>query len=269
MKNSNINLRKYFSSTKTSKFFFGIFLVACSMLTNGTIAASEKSANKASHVFRNIPNSAEKTDDEILDLELKYWIRNGGNGENRSNREIAAERIRANFAKPVDTDEPHDMRFMPADLDLSGLELTSLPAVFDLAAFKVNLLSLNLENNHLQELPEAICGLENLQVLCVNENQLVTLPESIENLSHLYGLYAGGNQIVVLPESLGNLKNLGELALIYNQLEALPDTMGNLISLSYLDLRGNKLTDLPEWLENLTMLQYFDISENQFVIPFE
>ncbi len=65
-------------------------------------------------------------------------------------------------------------------LDLSGLELTTLPdQLFDL----VHLKELNLSGNNLTGIPPHISRLEALEVLKLWENQITGLPEEIGTLS--------------------------------------------------------------------------------------
>lgn len=65
-------------------------------------------------------------------------------------------------------------------------------------------------NNQLQELPNEIGNLTNLQELCINNNQLKEFyPEDISNPTNLQGLYPDINQLKESPKETGNLMNLG------------------------------------------------------------
>ncbi|MDB9465450.1 COR domain-containing protein [Dolichospermum circinale] len=77
--------------------------------------------------------------------------------------------------------------------------------------------------------------------LDLRNNQLTTLPEAIAQLSNLTGLYLANNQLTTLPEAIAQLSNLRELYLSYNQLTTLPEAIKQLSQLEKLDLRGNQL----------------------------
>lgn len=80
-------------------------------------------------------------------------------------------------------------------------------------------LSLHLE---IQNLPNSINKLSNLQILDVSDNELKHIPSEIGDLKHLTTLNLTNNQITELPESIFSLKNLKELHLRKNPLEKLP-----------------------------------------------
>jgi GTPase SAR1 family protein len=124
-------------------------------------------------------------------------------------------------------------------------------------------LSKELDNEKLDELPESIGQLTQLQSLNLSNNQLKTLPESIGQLTQLQSLNLSNNQLKTLPESIGQLTQLQSINLFNNQLTALPEWLGRLMQLQSLNLSGNKLTVLPKWLGQLTQLQSLYIMNNQ------
>ncbi|MFM6242925.1 MAG: COR domain-containing protein, partial [Dolichospermum sp.] len=101
--------------------------------------------------------------------------------------------------------------------------------------------TLDLRNNQLTRLPEAIAQLSNLSELDLSDNQLTTLPEAMAQLSNLRVLYLRNNQLTTLPEAIAQLSNLRELDLSNNQLTTLPEAIKQLSQLEKLDLRGNQL----------------------------
>jgi internalin A len=144
--------------------------------------------------------------------------------------------------------------------DLSGLELTELPAeIGDIE----NLRNLNLYGNQLTGLPETIGKLVNLQYLSLSGNQLTGLPETIGKLVNLRYLSLSGNQLTGLSEVIGKLANLQGLILPNNQLMELPEAIGNLANLRLLNLDENHLTGLPEAIGNLKNLQELYLHGNQ------
>ena len=126
-------------------------------------------------------------------------------------------------------------------------------------------LELNLSNNQISDLPEAITKLSNLTELYLSNNQLSALPKSVIKLSNLTELYLSNNQLSFLPESLGNFSNLTELYLSANQLSFLPEFLGNFSNLTRLDLSRNQLSTLPNSLGNLSNLTRLDLSANQLL----
>ena len=79
-----------------------------------------------------------------------------------------------------------------------------------------NTVSLDLYYMRLNELPDCIGNLTNLEYLNLNRNQLTALPESIGNLINMEVMSFMNNQLTSLPESIGNLTNLKELYLTGN-----------------------------------------------------
>ena len=145
-------------------------------------------------------------------------------------------------------------------LDISFSLLEELPeSIGNLS----NLQLLNISDNHLKELPESIGNLSKLEVLYISNNQLKELPESIGNLSNLQELQITVNQLKELPESIGNLSNLQSLNIYRNLLEELPESIGNLSNLQSLNIEDNQLKELPESIGNLSNLEDLSISDNQ------
>ncbi|MFM6621944.1 MAG: COR domain-containing protein [Dolichospermum sp.] len=127
--------------------------------------------------------------------------------------------------------------------------------------------TLDLRNNQLTTLPEAIAQLSNLSGLDLRNNQLTTLPEAIAQLSNLRELYLSDNQLTTLPEAIAQLSNLTVLYLRNNQLTTLPEAIAQLSNLSGLYLSNNQLTTLPEAIKQLSQLEKLDLRGNQLNIP--
>jgi internalin A len=151
-------------------------------------------------------------------------------------------------------------------LDLRNNQLTTLPeAIAQLS----NLSLLDLSDNQLTRLPEAIAQLSNLSGLDLSDNQLTTLPEAIAQLSNLTVLSLSDNQLTRLPEAIAQLSNLTVLYLSNNQLTTLPEAIAQLSNLRGLYLRNNQLTTLPETIKQLSQLEKLDLRGNQLNIPAE
>lgn len=119
-----------------------------------------------------------------------------------------------------------------ADLDISYQalvleeeELSSLPATIGQYS-ELRYLSL-WGQEALEELPEEIGQLQNLEVLILNSTGIKRLPASIGQLQNLRILDLGNCQLQQLPEGLGQLQALEALNLSANQLEELPLALDN------------------------------------------
>ncbi|KAK1941412.1 putative serine/threonine-protein kinase roco5 [Phytophthora citrophthora] len=78
--------------------------------------------------------------------------------------------------------------------------------------------ALDLSNNQLRGLPDAVFALERLQTLDIQRNRLTTLPMDVEKLIELESLDVSYNQLKTLPvEQLETLKNLKELRVAGNE----------------------------------------------------
>ena len=145
-------------------------------------------------------------------------------------------------------------------LDLSGLELTSLPAEIGQLT---NLTSLNLSYNKLKNLPAEIVQLTNLTSLYLSYNKLKNLPAEIVQLTNLTSLYLDRTQLTNLPAEIGQLTNLINLNLSYTQLKNLPAEIGQLINLTDLHLNYTQLKNLPAEIGQLINLTDLHLSGTQ------
>ncbi|NWX91276.1 LRCH3 protein, partial [Nothoprocta pentlandii] len=142
--------------------------------------------------------------------------------------------------------------------DLSRNRLSELPSE---ACHFVSLESLNLYQNCIRYIPEAILNLQSLTFLNISRNQLSTLPVHLCNLP-LKVLIAGNNKLVSIPEEIGQLRQLTELDVSCNEIQTIPPQIGNLECLRDLNVRRNNLVRLPEELAELPLIR-LDISCNK------
>ncbi|NXC25389.1 LRCH3 protein, partial [Campylorhamphus procurvoides] len=159
--------------------------------------------------------------------------------------------------------------FFPLPSDLSRNRLSELPAE---ACHFVSLESLNLYQNCIRYIPEAVLNLQsltflNIRVLVIlfslskSRNQLSTLPVHLCSLP-LKVLIASNNKLVVIPEEIGQLRQLTELDVSCNEIQTIPPQIGNLESLRDLNVRRNNLVRLPEELAELPLIR-LDFSCNK------
>ncbi|NXH10590.1 LRCH3 protein, partial [Bucco capensis] len=142
--------------------------------------------------------------------------------------------------------------------DLSRNRLSELPAE---ACHFVSLESLNLYQNCIRYIPEAVLNLQSLTFLNISRNQLSTLPVHLCSLP-LKVLIASNNKLVSIPEEIGQLRQLTELDVSCNEIQTIPPQIGNLESLRDLNVRRNNLVCLPEELAELPLIR-LDFSCNK------
>ena len=143
----------------------------------------------------------------------------------------------------------------PKDLPLENLpqEIGSL----------INLQNFDLDSTGITKLSREIGSLVNLQCLYLNNNKLTELPKEIGSLNNLQELNVGDNQLTKIPKEIGSLVNLQELYLSNNHLTELPKEIGSLVNLQELYLSNNHLTELPKEIGSLVNLQELYLSNNQ------
>ncbi|XP_021788964.1 DISP complex protein LRCH3 isoform X8 [Papio anubis] len=142
--------------------------------------------------------------------------------------------------------------------DLSRNRLSEIPTE---ACHFVSLENLNLYQNCIRYIPEAILNLQALTFLNISRNQLSTLPVHLCNLP-LKVLIASNNKLVSLPEEIGHLRHLMELDVSCNEIQTIPSQIGNLEALRDLNVRRNHLVHLPEELAELPLIR-LDFSCNK------
>jgi internalin A len=108
-----------------------------------------------------------------------------------------------------------------------------------------NLTQLDLRNNQITQIPEAIAKLTNLKQLVLNSNQITQIPEAIAKLTNLIQLDLNSNQITEIPEAIAKLTNLTLLDLRYNQIKEIPEAIAKLTNLTLVDLRYNHIKEIP------------------------
>ena len=137
-------------------------------------------------------------------------------------------------------------------LELSNLQLKTLPPIFNTEPFINRLGHLDLSKNQLTALPAAIGNLHVLKVLYVSDNPLIELPAEIGNLQVLDVMFIQGTLLTSLPAAIGNLRALVRLYVAKNQFTTLPAAIGSLPALKGLYAHNNPtLTGVPMEILNL------------------
>ncbi|WP_017906385.1 NEL-type E3 ubiquitin ligase domain-containing protein, partial [Pseudomonas asplenii] len=134
------------------------------------------------------------------------------------------------------------------ELSLKSMDLTHMPAGF-LGRFP-RLRKLDLANNRLRALPEAIAEMDELRELHLQENRIVLSQEAVAQLSRLHQLEVlnlNGNSDVGLLD-VGRMPHLRRLFLRGTGIDHLPEGLLTRTSLSAADLRGNLIQTLPDEL---------------------
>jgi len=114
---------------------------------------------------------------------------------------------------------------------------------------------LDLTGMNLDEIPESITNLTQLEELYLGSNQLSYLPEFIGTLTNLKILWADSNQLTRLPESIGKLTKLHTLVLAINNIDRLPDSFKNLKKLKLLHLLSNPVSIEPDYFKQFPELE--------------
>ncbi|XP_031131444.1 putative disease resistance protein RGA3 [Ipomoea triloba] len=139
-------------------------------------------------------------------------------------------------------------------LSLHGCELEKLPKKIG------NLLHLryiDLSESVVNELPDAVCSLYNLQTLDLKRCQKFSrLPDGIGNLRQLRYIDLSCSKVETLPDTICSLENLQTLDLGYcSQFSRLPDKIGDLSQLRYINLSWSEVETLPDTICSLENLQ--------------
>lgn len=143
-------------------------------------------------------------------------------------------------------------------LDLTFAKLEEIPdEVFDLEDLEV----LRLTANDIRFLPPAIARLRNLKELDLWDNSHCHVPPEIGELVGLEK-FSYGPDCFSLPKSMARLKNLRELAIGGNLLGRFPSWLFELEKLETAQLWGNGFRTLPNRWNRLPNLRELNLSRN-------
>jgi internalin A len=137
-------------------------------------------------------------------------------------------------------------------------------------ASMTQLISLDLSNNRLTELPSSIGRLKNLQHINVANNNITNLPEEINKLTQLISLNASDNPLKEIKGNLNTYSNMSNLNLSNTYIDN-PQSIKILKAtpkLEYLNLSNTKITIVPYELLNKEYLVELDLSKNEINYSF-
>lgn len=117
---------------------------------------------------------------------------------------------------------------------------------------KIKELHINVSIN---ELPDCIEYLKDIEVLYIYGNNLISISDKIGTLEKLKKLTIRDTYVSKLPDTLANLKNLTKLYLDYNNFVEIPTSIFSLKELRYLDISRNRIRIIPKDIEKLDNLK--------------
>lgn len=141
-------------------------------------------------------------------------------------------------------------------LDLNGLTNVAVSEVATVEGGRV--VSLDLRNRSIAELPPSLSDLDALQELFLAHNPIGELPGFIQWLLELRVLDVADMGVTEIPGWIRRLTNLQRLSLADNELTTLPEEIVELTPEEGVDLSGNDMQDLPqeteEWVDQYSVV---------------
>ncbi|KAL3803873.1 hypothetical protein HJC23_004035 [Cyclotella cryptica] len=132
----------------------------------------------------------------------------------------------------------------------------------ELNNFSLTLLHVEMSNNQLSCIPEAIGDLIMLKSLDVSLNRVRVIDRAIGKCIRLRQLNVEKNRLACLPDELGQCVLLEEILARENNLSTLPQSLENLPTLNKIDVRNNELLTIPLKLCRVPTLNELLCAEN-------
>lgn len=228
---------------------------------------------------------------QVLNTQLNTWASAGGNINSRTgtgyvrtrqrmlnfagrdDRYLARDRIISCWRKEGPQQKAFDLTPIGWELDLSNLTLPSLPELdadfSHVGSLKLNNMSLStspeqfllrhrgvrwldMSNNQLRELPQALNQMNGLTRLLLHGNQIQLTPVTAQVLAQrttLRALSMAINPLRIAPD-FSAITDLRTLSLQNCELETYPTGIGAQPLLEYVALLNNRITELPDSLIN-------------------
>ena len=233
-------------------------------------------------VEENISGGEVTGDDEVGDTEARSFLDKTTNNANISARAATLLGSARSVGAAAGFEVPAELMKMLTEVSLNeeiafkGLDapLPSLDAIGPPPASPPT-----LGQRILREFPvqEDDCYYTNLHValecneqctyLDLSFSGMEEIPQSVAMLENLESLNMCGNEIRAIPEWLGELTKLEEIVLHSNKITSLPSSLRSLRNLRSLDLANNRLTSKPEWLSRFPLLRHLELDGNPIIIP--
>ncbi|KAK7840836.1 disease resistance protein tao1 [Quercus suber] len=152
--------------------------------------------------------------------------------------------------------------FFPRELAVLDLSRSGIEKVWGSCTSKLSSLKeLSLNNSAIEEIPDSVGSLSNLEILSLMWcGSLTAIPDSVGSLISLTQLLLNGSAIKELPISIGSLSYLKELSVgNCKDLSKLPDSIEGLASMVELQLDRTPITHLPDQVGALKMLRKLEM----------
>ncbi|MND95149.1 putative E3 ubiquitin-protein ligase ipaH4.5 [compost metagenome] len=200
-----------------------------------------------------------------LDGLLSRWQREGVSSRQRDSRQQASMLLRQAWRRQTSgVFSPFGMR-MGTSLVLDGMRIGKLPMLGERIEFDY-VAELSLRNMALEEVPSSFLGrFTQVRFLDLSNNGLTEVPEAIKPMTALKALRLRGNRIRLTENTgtaLENLRHLEDLDLSGNPLGRLPD-FGRMTRLRRLSLRATDIVRAPHTLWGRPFLESVDLRDNR------
>ncbi|KAF3787068.1 SUPPRESSOR OF npr1-1 CONSTITUTIVE 1 protein [Nymphaea thermarum] len=155
-------------------------------------------------------------------------------------------------------------------LEISGLSLECVTSLWSSVYVIHSVKTLVIVNDQIEELPDSIAQVQNLEHLKFECGSLKAVPNWIGQLNRLHTFQPkfGRWRYPTQPEWIGGLQKLSLRGC--QNIKHLPDIVGQMERLKWLDLWGSGIIELPPWLGCLTNLTHLNLStahQNSDVLP--
>lgn len=154
--------------------------------------------------------------------------------------------------------------FQLTGLNLLNISETCLSHIPDDIKRLVNLQSLLLYGNKIEQFNDNITSLPKLKVLDLSRNQITAITDGLNKMKDLASINFSSNQIESMPK-LNDFPNLLTLDVSNNKLTSFLDVENaNLPHLTDLIMKGNLIESIPTHIvKSMPSLKNFDIGDNQ------
>lgn len=175
---------------------------------------------------------------------------------------VVADHLDKSADDTVTLEELHSIKYLSAYTqnisDITGI------------GYLINLITIDLSENQITDLPPEIGDLADLEVLQIDRNPLTSLPDEIGNLSKMTRLHIRITNLESLPDTISGCESLVELLLWSNKLEKIPSALADLQNLDVIHLDGNRISEIPSTLLDVwsddTWTGYVNLASNALIV---